>query len=241
MDLPHWWLTEEILPPDPWAYIVSDFRWADEIIGYMSLKSGVEVSEDKPLGHFPKYSEGTHERIKFAYNIILKIEPIIREYISKKEVSVDFIWKWGEYQKAVSILQTLVPEIKKQRGIKNKDTSKEYARGWYALWHENFIKETGKKTRKEFENFFEPFLLELLLGKRSIPTTENSGAVLGLVKEYAAPIKKGEKYTDKNFKISEGFQQKNFSGRQYRASLELALLNKANLPPVAERLYPLKK
>ena len=47
-----WWLHEELLPPDPWAYIVSDFQWGKEIL--IQLEGFTYDNQNqKPIGHYP--------------------------------------------------------------------------------------------------------------------------------------------------------------------------------------------
>lgn len=232
--IPDWWLRCQILE-DPWASIVSDFQWSDMIIS--DAEDRLSEYADRPVGHFPD-SDSPRERMEFALNAIYKTAHDIEDKISYKTVDAEFVWKWGEYQKAVAMLMGALPEYDRHQSIngasRERSNSKSLARQWYVLWYEWYKKDRAPKrvSRTLFNEYFSKFLNQLRSEKREILGNKNQ--VLELVESFASNPEDRE-----HLELTAFFTVK-FFGKSVARSLEEANKNK-HLPPVGEENYPLLK
>ena len=233
-----WWLIEEILPPDPWAYIIADFQWADEVIG--KIKNHPFLQSNASIQHFPDFDSTHSEKIGFAFNIIEQTTDIVRDKINKKKIDIEFVRYWGEFQKALGILDTLSKEIERSEKIRlgARTKSKEHAKGWYALWYDHYRKTTGTKSRKEFDKYFEKILLEIKNSNRNVPSSVNEEALDNLINAFS-PSQNG--FNSENPQISDSCRQKKFNGKSLEKSLVNAQRQAEILPPIGEKHYPLVK
>ena len=228
-----WWYTTEILPPDPWAYIVSDFQWS---IGVLSKIEAKEYIKGKEIGHFPEEDSKYEEKLDFAFNTIKESQQLVREKISHRTIDLEFIWIWGEYQKAFAIIEMIFPEYQRTRSLitHSKENNKDDAKQWYVLWYQWHKKSTGKKDRKSFDIYFEKLLLSIRKGERSIPDSRQSD-VIKLINKYPKDPEDLEW-----IELTNSFRQKDFNGDLFKTYTYMAEDNKKLLPPVGEEHYPLK-
>ena len=109
-----WWKICEILPPDPWAYIISDYRWGLDFLIYAQAR--VQDLDPVDVGHFPE-STSPSIRLKEALSVALQLQEDVEGMISVKVANLEFSWKWGEYQKALAIIYGIVPWVEGQKGM----------------------------------------------------------------------------------------------------------------------------
>lgn len=234
---------EELLDPDnihfsqEWAHILSDFDWSKGSIAL--AEKFVTDSRDAEIGHFPE-SNSPKERIDFALNTIRKLFKRVDKKIDARCIDLDFVWIWGEYQKAVAILQEALPELDRYLNVKrssqNKSAAKSRARQWYMLWLEWYKQQPSSKriTRDVFNDYFQKLLHELRSGQRDIPRSIATSEFLALIDNFVTDP--GDK---ESVQLSKGFTTK-LSGAPANKALEDAKKNNG-LPPVGIDYYPLKK
>jgi hypothetical protein len=242
-DSPHfrqdWWQICEILPPDPWAYIVSDFYRSDEFFSAAYYR-GIKAKKVK-IGRWPEKTS-PKARIEYAYSVMLLLKDEIKEKISRQKIDLDFVWKWGEYQKAMAILHGALPGFNQRRGIKKTDSdlsmNKALAREWYTLWYEWYKESRAPKkvSRSIFDKYFEKILLEIRQGKRQLPLFPSQKEMNRIINFYAVAPKDKE-----DLKLTLFFREHKFTGSKYKAVYKKALENRLILPLVGEENYPLKK
>lgn len=232
---PDWWQTCEILPPDPWAYIVSDFQWSLDFLVYAEARVKKIVSI--PVGHYPETNSPT-KRMEEAYSLAISLRKEIENMISSKQTSLEFAWKWGEYQKEIVILYGVLPKLESQKGIEQSRVQKAdikfLARQWYSLWYEDYKKTKQRKISREYFNpIYAKILTEIKRGKRISPA------------EYTDQVNQLIKATLSN-KLTEDRKPKltrnilvDFWKEKYQTALSNAIKNK-DLPPFGIESYPLK-
>lgn len=218
------------MPPDPWAYIISDFQWSDVFFAEMQNR-GIKPREAK-IGHWPEETSPKY-RLEYAYGIMLNLRGDIKKKVSTKTIDLEFLWKWGEYQKAMAIIHGSLPGLMQRSPEKStkKSNLKFAARAWYTLWYDHYQKLKDPKiiSREVFNKYFERILREMISNKRDTPLF-----LIELINAYAS-----DPY-DSYFTMSEYFRGK-FTGKEYKSIFEYALRTKDELPPVGEEHYPLIK
>lgn len=231
---PDWWFTSELSEDDPWTYIVADFHHGQNIVRKLS-KEGFERGH-VVIGGMPE-SRSKKESIEFAFSLAANILEDLIEKISRKNTDLEFVWLWGEFQKAIVFLEAARPEFKRMRGLKAHTlrSKKDDARQWFALWFDWFknrsIKE--RKSRKAFESLFINWMQEIRVGKRKMPQSTNQQSVLDLINKIAAnPFDKDA------FRTAESFSYRKLYGGDLQRLSSEAKRNNA-LPPVGEENYPL--
>jgi len=233
-----WWLYDEILPPDPWAYIVSDFQWSWDILD--AVKDFPLDDKHRDIGHFPTTRDSNSEKVRFAVNTVNSLYDKVREKISYKVIDLEFVWHWGEYQKAISILHNAFPQIKGKGGMieaARLRNDKSDAKMWYALWYEWYKYELQpvKKSRDSFDKYFEDFLTEITHGKRHFPTASVKQQLLKLIEKY-----KSDNEDLTVVQLTGGFRLNDFNGKVFKKISALAKEKRDELPPVGIGKYPLK-
>jgi len=233
-----WWKVCEITPPDPWAYIVSDFQWSIEFLVYAQTR--IAESETVKIGHYPE-SRKPSDRLKNALNTALQLQEDIEGMISVKCADLEFSWKWGEHQKYMAIIYATIPRLDNQkqmtRSSKKNAGTKFKARQWYALWLEDYKeKRKGMKVSREmFNPVFAKILSEIRDGQRHI-APEYQDDVIDLVK---ALLSKENDEQDRP-RLTRHFTEI-FWADKYDLALNEANKNKLSMPPYGTEDYePIK-
>ena len=226
---PDWWLHEEILPPDPWAYIVSDFQWGWEILD--KIEGFSYKHQEKPIGHYP--DKGSRKSIEFALNTIIQLQSKIKNKISQKTTDTEFLWLWGEYQKALAILEIAFPEYQRTDKAREegKKRSKEDARKWYALWYDWYKNKNGKG-RDKFDNYFEKLISDIRTGEREIANRDQIDDVLDLAEKYVDNPQNPDDHV-----LTSSFRLRKFNSADFNSTLESAKKEKDNFPAVGDENY----
>ncbi len=237
-----WWYTTEITPPDPWAYIVSDFQWSIGVLAKIETKDRIKSIE---IGHFPEKDSKYEEKLDFAFNTIKEFQGLVIEKISHRTIDLEFLWIWGEYQKAFTIIEIIFPEYKRTRSMVRHsiENRKDDAKQWYVLWFEWYKTSKKKKGRKSFDDFFGKFLLSIKRNERLVPE-HFQNHIMQLIDKYVENPKDLKNLEDledlKYLEFTKSFKQKDFNGDLLKTYTYMAEDNKDSLPPVGEEYYPLK-
>lgn len=228
-------IIEDFLPPDPWQHIVSDVKWAT---GCIHQINELDVNFDGvELQYWPFENASNLEKLFYAYFTISETQGFVEEKINSKVIDLEFLLLWGEFQKAMAVIENVAPEFIRTKPARkhSRDADKEYAQAWYTLWYEAYLKEGNKKSRKLFDKYFEDLMQEIRTGKRDIHESVNEGGLLTLINEYT---KEPEDLAF--FQLTNKFRAHKFYGSEFDRVHRTAIKNRGNLPVVGEKYYPLK-
>lgn len=234
----------ELLDPDSvhfsieWSHILSDFDWSQ---GSITLaEKFVTEYQDADIGHFPE-SNSPKVRIDFALNTIYKVFNRVDEKIDARCVDLEFVWIWGEYQKAVAVLQETLHEFDRYLNVKrssqDKSAAKDKARQWYMLWYDWYKQQPATKriTRAVFNVYFEELLQELRSRQRSMPKSIDVSEFLAFIENFVS-----DPEDKKSVQLTAFFTTK-FFGNEVKKALSVAKQNEHLLPPFGENNYLLIK
>lgn len=224
---------------DAWEHMALDYRHALKVLKDISNKDIFPCS-GVVIGGIPSMPN-PKERMDYAYNVALNLMEEIEQHLLHKTITVDFLWSWGEFQKAIATLNATLPELLIDRGLRkhNQNQSKENQRQWYARWYEYYLslENEPNKNRKKFETYFEKILNEIRSGKRFVDL-ENKQYIIDFIMryyDYEEDIQDNEELS-----LTENFRSRKFLPKEIDKAFKDSFLNPF-LPPVGEEEYPLEK
>ncbi len=194
-----------------------------------------------PDGEYPNHDLEYKIRTLGAIDLAERNLDRVIQMVSRKHFSSEAVFAWGEFQKAMALLDELgILRSASRRSVNNsKRRNISDAKQWYCLWLEwhrkNKTPPSCKLERlKHFRNYFEGLLQEIRTGKRAIKRNHHT-AVLDLIKQLT-----GYSEDQEEVRLTTAFLSTNFGKTARKKSLEDGKKNK-ELPPVGEEFYPIKK
>ena len=175
------------------------------------------------------------EKIDYAFSAGMSLLSIVQQKIIPRTIDTEFVWSWGEFQKAIAVLNETYPAFKTNEMLREeaKARRKDRARQWYALWYELYLNSKYEpKSRVAFNQFLENFLTELKFSKRVPKRGSNLRDLIILINQLSSPEVKD------CVRLPKSFSTDGMSNAKVLQFLQDARSGGHPFPPVGEEFYP---
>lgn len=241
-----WWRTCQIATNDKWTSIAFDLRLAEAVYEEVRwLIFGVNKSSfwacESKCAAISEEKEPKRTIIHNA-NVIHNLLPEIIESVSARETSQAFLHKWGEFQKAVGIVEATLPFYEEKIPLEKAayEREKKDARSWFSLWfvdYENAAIASGRKMSKnKINEELEKIFRDIWDNRRIVPP-EWKAEVCRLLGDLHG---KADEIDKEVFQLSTAFMNK-FRSSEIMACFKTAVLERDKYPPTNSNKYePIK-
>ncbi len=237
---PNWMRNYMLEKADPWERIEARLFAAEDFLNearwiFFDVHKWAFLRKETFLKAEPPTND-LKQNLIHHLNVALDLLPKIQEGIKAREFNAYFVWLWGTFVEAVSIVEALTPYYEQIAPTEKKSYEDEKfdEKRWFALWylhHKAEIEADGQyASRESIANKVEESLRDLWIGKLD-PRKEFSKQTTKLLRNMASNEKDIEWFT-----LSLGFRDKLDSDR-LKLFIKDVQRDTEGLPPVGNDLY----
>lgn len=219
---PKWYLICDIPDDDPWFWIVDRFMGARLTVQSNGFKVPTVVT--KKLAESSK----SKEAVRVSGEELCHYVGVVEELISKRELSVEFLQLWGEFERCFAKFEIISPQlIKRQRA---QSDNRQLQKQWYSLW----VAERGSMTINSLDRYLEE-LCDDIINDRIIPPDGWGGNKL---RNFVADMSDSQRSTRRNrkFFLASTYDKTNLPASERELLATKARKNR-NIPPVGSSCY----